>query len=59
MHGLGCSRCGPLQLQQFLSRDDGMHTCSHVMQVVERLVDLGADLHLVDNEGRTALHLGE
>lgn len=28
-------------------------------QVVERLVELGADLHLTDNEGRTALHLGE
>lgn len=27
-------------------------------QVVERLVELGADMHLVDNEGRTALHLG-
>lgn len=27
-------------------------------QVVERLVGLGADLHLTDNEGRTALHLG-
>ena len=29
-----------------------------LLQVVERLVDMGADMHLTDNEGRTALHLG-
>lgn len=42
-----------------LSFAAGEQDRGRLIKVVERLVEVGADLHLTDNEGRTALHLGE
>lgn len=46
-----------LRRSEQLQLSSGEQDRARLIKVVEKLVELGADLHAVDNEGRTALHL--